>query len=126
MKNLRRMIKWNVWDERYIHFFQPNGINQEMDMYDFNSCICGKKISTLNFDGWIDTLEIDMRKPLFMVACNTEGQIWVIRPKSISLTKLQLANLLDFANEINVNAFCRLRTKEQVVNAYISNRANRF
>jgi hypothetical protein len=92
----------------------------------FKTCTIGAKNSVFEFDGWIEQIVIDMRKPLFLIECNTEGKIWVIKPNKVNMTKFDLASRLDFANEINIKGFCNIRTKEQVVNAYISNTCFRF
>lgn len=124
---LRNMVKWSMFgDEHYIHFYQTNGVNEEIDIENFKTYTIGSRVSVFEFDGWVDQVEIDMYKPLFLIECNEEGKIWVIKPDKIKMTKLELANCLDFASEINVKNFCNMRTKEQVVNAYISNICSRF
>lgn len=124
---LHNMIKWSMFgDERYIHFYQTDGVNEEIDIKNFKTYTIDSRVSVFEFDGWIDEIEIDMYKPLFLIECNTQGRIWVIKPDKIKMTKLELANCLDFASEINVKNFCNMRTKEQVINAYISNICSRF
>lgn len=123
---LHNMIKWSMFDERYIHFYQTDGVNEEIDIENFKTYTIGSRVSVFEFDGWVDEVEIDMHKPLFLIECNTQGRIWVIKPDKIKMTKLELANCLDFASEINVKNFCNMRTREQVINAYISNICSRF
>lgn len=124
---IRNVIKWSMFgDENIIHFYQPEGVNQEMNIDTFKSYVIGSKVCEFEFDYWVEYLVFDPYKPLFLVACNTDSKTIVIRPEKVKMTKIDLASRLTFANEINITGFCKLRTKEQVINAYINNTCNKI
>lgn len=124
---IRNIIKLTMFgDENIIHFYQPDGINCEMNIDTYKTYKATDKYCEIEFDYWIDSLKLDPYKPLFLIACNTDSQIIVIRPDKVKMTKTDLANRLTFADEIDLCGFCRIRTKEQVINAYISNTCNKI
>jgi hypothetical protein len=70
---------------------------------------------------------LDPYKPLVMMACNTGFETVVIKPTKIKMTKMEMVNSLSFSHDIdNLQRYCNLRTKEQIVGVLIGDMMNKI
>jgi hypothetical protein len=116
---IRNMIKWSMFgDEHYIHFYQPNGVNDEIDIDTFKSYTIGSKMCSLEFDetSYIEELAINPYKPLILVECNTDQKTYVIMPNKVKMTKVEMASLI---NEKDAKYICNTRLKSQILNTLV-------
>lgn len=124
---IRNVINWSMLDENWIALYQPNGVDEEVNTDNFLSYTFNSQMVKLEFDAWIDTIMLDPYKPLVMMACNTSFETVVIKPTKVKMTKMEMVKNLSFSHDIdNLQKFCDLRTKEQVINVLIGDIMNKI
>lgn len=124
---VRNVIKWSMLDENWVVFYQPNGINEQMNTDEFQTYTISSKAVEFEFDSWVNSIILNPYAPLVMMACNTSADTVVIRPTKVKMTKMEMTNSLSFSHNIdNLQKFCDLRTKEQIINVLVGDIINKL